>query len=1008
MTRKTILALCLLLASLPLRAQFYLNGDDPARLRWYTIETYHYQLIYPQGTDSLARSYGRLLEQFRIPMGRSFGTTPGEGQRRKLPVVLHAYNPYSNGSVGWAPSRMDLYTLPEGYGADPVPWAVQLASHEPRHQAQFQSAGKGWFKLFNILAGEAWNPVAWQVYYGWALGEGDAVAAETGLWNGGTRARTADFLNYYHVALDQGDTRSWYRWRYGSYKHVTPDHYAAGYLAVAGTRYLTENPMIMRETAELARKNPLRLSAGFRKVVRNNTGGKRFRELWRDILDTVNTRWQAEAAARAPFQELEAVTAPQDFPVDYASPQAAGDGTLYALRSGFLLPCELVAIKDGRVRILGHVNSARTSLSYEPVRKRLYFTEIRRDSRWKLSGSSVVCYYDIGTGKSYDLATDHYYHNARPDEDGNTLAVAEYMPDGSNYVVLLSAEDGRPLRRTRVPDGIQASSFGWEGDWLYLCGISAEGYGIYRIGPDGRWEEVLAPSRQKVTDMGGGNGFVEWISDRSGVNELYRYYPDSRRLLQMSSTRYGATEPCSDGKYLYFVSQALDGRPIYRTPLSGLQAREVDYDQVHSYFLADKLTAQERALGPGPDLASAVPVSAPKPYAKFLHPLRLHSWLPLYVNYDSIKEGSMDLTYKTASIGLSGFFQNTLGTVSGMIGYSLHRSPDNRANWRNAFHAKVVYTGQYPVVEASLDVGDRAARQYYINHYIQPSGTTQSASVFLCKAPLVDLSFKVYVPLSWRKFGINYGFIPQVNYSFTNNWLAPDPVQWNEPEHFEGLHTRYLLGNVGTDANVAMQRITASVRGYAMLSKAENNVYPRLGVGAELGLSVRPGLSQLFPANLYAYVYGYLPGLWRTQGLRLTGLVQQQLKPANGLVFAELGVNTLPRGFNSGIGSVVAQGSPLQWKLTADYAIPIYVGDLSIPGLAYIKNFVLTPHADFAGLDGGHLWSAGADFTAQMAKLILPFDSSVGVSFSWLGGSWYNNTGQEKPWSVSLILGMSF
>ena len=46
---------------------------------------------------------------------------------------------------------------------------------------------------------------------------------ETGLWNG-TRARTADFLNYYRVALDQGDYRNWFRWRYDSFKHYTPDH----------------------------------------------------------------------------------------------------------------------------------------------------------------------------------------------------------------------------------------------------------------------------------------------------------------------------------------------------------------------------------------------------------------------------------------------------------------------------------------------------------------------------------------------------------------------------------------------------------------------------------------------------------------------------------------------------------------------------------------------------------------------------------------------------------------
>ena len=81
--RKTALLFILLTACLfPARAQFYLTGDDPARLQWYQIETPHYRVIFPQGADSLARTYGRSLEQFRVPLGVSLGgMTPGEGRR---------------------------------------------------------------------------------------------------------------------------------------------------------------------------------------------------------------------------------------------------------------------------------------------------------------------------------------------------------------------------------------------------------------------------------------------------------------------------------------------------------------------------------------------------------------------------------------------------------------------------------------------------------------------------------------------------------------------------------------------------------------------------------------------------------------------------------------------------------------------------------------------------------------------------------------------------------------
>ena len=446
---------------------------------------------------------------------------------------------------------------------------------------------------------------------------------------------------------------------------------------------------------------------------------------------------------------------------------------------------------------------------------------------------------------------------------------------------------------------------------------------------------------------------------------------------------------------------------IYRMPVDNLHPREVQYADIHRYFLADAMTEQEQTLGPAPDLTSAVPMSAPKRYYKWAHPLRLHSWLPLYVNYDSVMESSMDLSYKTASIGLSGFFQNTLGTVSGMVGYSLHRSPDEPACWRNAVHAKLVYKGLYPVFEASVDVGDRRSRQYFVNRFYNGNGYSLSTGTFLHDAPLVEASFRAYVPLSFRRHGVNYGIIPQVRYAITNNGMATDPVVWNPRGYFQGLPTRLYISDTGGDASVLMQRLSMSVRGYAMLPTAENAVYPRLGIGAELGGNFRPGLGQLFTPNAYAYLYGYLPGLWRTQGLRLTALLQRQFRTEE-LIFGELSANTLPRGFDDEIGPIVAQGNPLQWKVTADYAIPIYVGDINIPGLAYIKNFVLTPHGDYTGLSNGNLWSAGADLTAEMAKLILPFDSSLGVSFSWLGGSWYEKTGQERPWSVELVFDMDF
>ena len=223
--------LLVLLSSAASYAQFYTTGDDPASVKWYRTDTETYRIIYPEGLDSLARVYAVTLEKYKAAAGRSAGYVPGEWTVGRIPVILHAFNANSNGSVAWAPKRMDLYTSPQAYGSEPMPWTDMLAIHEQRHVAQMQAGLSGAFRPFGWIFGEMFNGLVAGIYPSTAFLEGDAVVAETALSKSG-RGRTGDFLNYYMIAFDNGDFRSWNRWRFGSQKHYAPDHYAAGYFLV--------------------------------------------------------------------------------------------------------------------------------------------------------------------------------------------------------------------------------------------------------------------------------------------------------------------------------------------------------------------------------------------------------------------------------------------------------------------------------------------------------------------------------------------------------------------------------------------------------------------------------------------------------------------------------------------------------------------------------------------------------------------------------------------------------
>ena len=73
-TIRHIIAILLLIPQMA-SAQFFVTGDDPGKLKWSTIESENFKIIYPEGNDSLAYLYGRNLERFRIPVSRSMRTS---------------------------------------------------------------------------------------------------------------------------------------------------------------------------------------------------------------------------------------------------------------------------------------------------------------------------------------------------------------------------------------------------------------------------------------------------------------------------------------------------------------------------------------------------------------------------------------------------------------------------------------------------------------------------------------------------------------------------------------------------------------------------------------------------------------------------------------------------------------------------------------------------------------------------------------------------------------------
>ncbi|MGI5848276.1 MAG: hypothetical protein ACOX5T_09685 [Candidatus Cryptobacteroides sp.] len=1009
---KAILISALLSLSWTAVGQFQPTGSNPASVKWQQMETDNFKLLYPVGSDSLARVYGLALEKYRVPLSYTSGYLIGENYRTRMPVILHGHSALPNGSVTWAPRRIDMFTVQDPCAPTPIPWTTLLAIHEGRHAAQMQFGRAKGFKFFHYLYGEMFAGALAGIYPGRTLLEGDAVTTETALTRSG-RGRQASFLNYLMPAFDSGDFRNYWKWSYGSQKYYAPDFYRAGYLLVSGTRVFFDDPLFMQRYFDrVTRKGWF---GSLQKTVKTASGTS-FRASFRQIEESFLTIWDENAARREPFMPSTQFTQSPWRHTEYSRGSLTGGEDLIAVKSGLSTPTCLIRIApDGTEERIRSFSANTSCLHYDARHDRLYWTEIVPGVRWDLASRSIIRYIDLRSPrKIHNLTREGKRFNSVPSPDGELLSVTEYPVSGGSRLTILRARDGELEKTFIAPDSLQFVESAWLEDRNFVSGLSENGFGLYEIigrDPDGKAKlrKWLGPQPVMIDDLGVEKDCLTFISDRTGVEELYFLDPDSGELRQMSSTRYGLQYPCFNtaGDTLFYSAVASSDQPetyrqgsmLYATAVADLPAKIVDFNDIYAWPVADSLSRQEAAFHAAP--AEPVRFSEPRNYSKIRLP-RFHSWAPVFFNYDNFNSLSGENYYEVGSLGVTGFFQNNLGTGYGFIGYSARKDPDDETRWRHSGHLKYTYTGLFPVFEVQVDFNERESFDYRRVHLKQEDLHAFYFAKALRGVPELDVKFSAYIPLNFSSGGLSKGLIPRLRYNYSNNRFIDGILMLYRDK--DGKDIPELTTVEGGGKIAAFRSVDFSARGYILRSKAPSQVYPSLGFGAELGLKAYPEHLRSYPSIGYLYLYGYLPGIGWNQGIKLTAALQSGViypsGPNSGYWFERNVINTIPRGFvNSTLDTVTELCGAGRLKATFDYAIPLFPVDWSfLAPAAYIRNFVLTPFVDYSmmiwnahtllGLNPAmvsysHLFSIGADFTANLGNFLwLPFKTSVGVRYA--------------------------
>lgn len=945
--------------STKLFGQFYTTGDDPGRVKWSILKGEHYNVIYPYKTDSLAKRYYNLLESYRPAVMNSLHVNP-----KKISVILHPYTSSNNGLVVWAPKRMELFTIPPADNAYAQNWEEQLSIHESRHVGQMTYYTRGIFKILSWIIGEQATGVGAGVYPSKWMMEGDAVISETELTNSG-RGRSADFMKYYRVSFLNGEYRSFNKWAFGSNIKYAPDIYGLGYLINSSIRLKTNNYSCYNDIADYTVRhfyNPAVRCAAFKKY----TGG-RVPINFNEAQSSMTNYWREDFEARGEKSNPNFLIPPKRyFFVNYRS-MVGNDNSMFLVEESYDKPASLLKIENNSVKPM-HSFSSNSNLKMQYSNGNIYWTEPVKNVRWGLESYNELFSYNVVTDKISRLSKKRYYYNPSINDNGDTIAVSNYISSGGSLLMLLDA-NGKELDSFKVPANGQILESTWTKNGIVCTVITDNGLGVYLFNKnDKTWTEIVKPHNKQINTL----RFVEYdkrsliyfCAEFDGVNNIYAIDLDTRKLIRLTNSRYGAGSPLIVGRKLYYTETELNGNFPAVIDIHDIDTNCGDVFLAqgrimndYNYDIADSLSAQARRNFsensipfPYNDKNVSRNDYSIEKYNKLSHLFRIHSWAPVYYNVDRLYKSSYDDLYEVVDPGAVVYSQNTLGTAVTMLGYSYRKGKSPVKNAFHAGHFSFNYSGLYPIFELRADINNDDRYRVFLNE--SKEGKYNVDSVRFLKSPLVDMEALVYIPLSFSRNGWNRAVVPQLSWKFKNNLFF-------DPSH---------------DKFVATHTLNAALQVYSMRPIAKAAIFPRFGAGAVLKTTLPTSGKLLFSPVAGIRTYFYLPGIASTHGIKL-GL-QYEKQFVGGKVYFSDNLFDVPRGYNDIVTNTM-------FKASFDYACAVNFNGLDCGWVAYFKQLQLIPFADYGkytrGSLKGDLLSVGTDImlNGYFFRIGLP----VGVGF---------------------------
>jgi len=927
------------LTAVQINGQFYSMGSEPSWVTWKIIQTENFKIIYPNGIDSLAQRYAFLMESANTWVQR-----PLKIKANPIEVVLHPYNVMSNGLVVWAPKRIELMTTPLALGGYAQNWEKQLVVHEIRHLAQISKFEHGIFKPLSWFIGQQAQGLGVGLYIDkWAL-EGDAVVSETELSATG-RGRDPEHLIYFKASFLDGEYRSWIQWKLGSGKKFCPDIYSLGYLVHSFIRYSSGNYYYMGDLAEYLIRNFYNPSTSKKAYL--NATGNRISGHFENIKELLGANWATEDSLKKPFTPYKILNKRGKDYSSYKSIVVTSGDSIYAVKWDMDEPSRLVLLdSSGSEKIIRHLGIMSSNLIHG--NGKLYWTEQVYSNRWEQQTFSILKSYDIKKKKVANLTKRSSYSNPSISGGGDTIAVAEYYVAGSSGLVLLAGSGYKPIATFIAPENGQIKESVFFENIIYATVITNKGMGLFSFDlKRGTWNREIEEQNRNITRLNSYKDALYFESDLNGTNNIYCYRPQIKFLQRLTNARFGAFAPYIDGLRgkLYYSDYDINGYKAVVISLDSLVWEPATFLTPYKNTIANILS-QQAGYSIDTVKVSFDKQYESKKYKKGANLIRIHSWAPFYYNVNKIKNISYDNFYEILSPGVTVYSQNTLSTATAMLAYSY-------GNGFHAAHMNFSYSGIYPVVEIKMDYNERIRNNILLttddkNRKVQLVTPVQNS-------PYATSSALVYLPVNLSRGGWRRGLIPKILWRFSND------------SYYSYISKKYR----------PYQYFSYGIQYYSILNSSTRGLYPKWGIGVNAQMNFVPYSEENFGALVYTNIYGYIPGFIANHGVRLSVSYQRQNYNGKNYLFSNLASS--PRGYEQLYGKQFS-------SFSLDYAFPIYLGDIELSTLLYLKKLQVIPFVDWGYNQGlqedKNMLSAGGDVLVDFNVFNIPLPLSAGFRYA--------------------------